>query len=177
MKKKILVLLTLMFTIFPVFADTTICNGADEEYMVSISACTNNGGIATKCGIPAGLADMINDAYNLIKIAVPITLIILGMIDMLKAVASQKEDEIKKGWSTLIRRTIYAVAVFFVFFLIQLIISLLPSSSGKNTILSCTKSFFVKKSNGVCCIKNGANTNGYDNKYDHNETNGKYWEQ
>lgn len=176
MKKKflILMLLTVLFTSLPVFAQNTICPGDDEEYMVTISACTNSGGIATKCGIPAGLADMINDAYNLLKIAVPIVLIVLGMIDMFKAVASQKEDEIKKGWSTLVKRTIYGVAVFFVFFLIQLIISLLPSSSGKDTILSCTKQFFVKKTYGVCCIKSGANANGYDNKYDgSNKTDGK----
>ena len=168
MKKKILVLmlLTVLFTSLPVFAIDTPCPGDDEEWATSISACTNSGGIATKCGIPAGLADMINDAYNLLKIAVPIVLIVLGMIDMLKAVASQKEDEIKKGWSTLVKRTIYGVAVFFVFFLIQLIISLLPSSSGKDTILSCTKQFFVRKSYGVCCIKSGANANGYDNSYD-----------
>ena len=175
MKKKflILVLLAVLFTSLPVFAQNTICPGDDEEYMVTISACTNSGGIATKCGIPAGLADMINDAYNLLKIAVPIVLIVLGMIDMLKAVASQKEDEIKKGWSTLVKRTIYGVAVFFVFFLIQLIISLLPSSSGKDTILSCTKQFFVKKTNEVCCIMNGANTTDYPDDNRGNETNGK----
>lgn len=172
MKKKflILMLLTVLFTCLPVFA---ACDGDNEIQASSISDCTDRGGIATKCGIPAGLANMINDAYNLLKIAVPIVLIVLGMIDMLKAVASQKEDEIKKGWSTLVKRTIYGVAVFFVFFLIQLIISLLPSSSGKDTILSCTKQFFVKKTNDVCCILNGANTD-YNNKGNETSDDGKY---
>ena len=141
MKKKILVLLTLMFTIFPVFADTTICNGADEEYMVSISACTNNGGIATKCGIPAGLADMINDAYNLIKIAVPITLIILGMIDMLKAVASQKEDEIKKGQKILLSRCIAAGITFFVVAIVQLLFSIVNGGTEGDSTWNCIDKF------------------------------------
>ncbi len=165
MKKKIIILITMIFTIFPVFADCT---------EMPLTSCNNSGGIATKCGLPAGLAYMINDAYNLIKILVPITLIILGMIDMLKAVASQKDDEIKKGWSTLIRRTIYGVCVYFVFFLIQLIISLLPSSSGKDNIISCTKEFFVKKTDNVCCITSGANTNNPEGGSNETSKDGKY---
>lgn len=119
-------------------------------------------GIATICDIPAGLATMISDVYDLLKIAVPIVLIIMGMIDLLKAVAGQKEDDIKKGWNMLIKRTIYGVLVFFVFTTVQLVISLLPGNNEK--VVSCVKYFFTGKGdNNVIadCIKNGANT---DNK-------------
>ncbi len=156
MKKKNLIILLIMtiLIINPVFAD-------DSCVPKSVAECNASGGIAVKCGIPAGLADMIHDAYDLLKIFVPIVLIIMGMIDMLKAVISQKEDEIKKGWNTLIKRTIYGVSVFFVFFLVQLIVSLLPNSSGKDDILKCTKTIFVGTGDdAACCIKSGANTSG-----------------
>lgn len=157
MKKKNLIILLIMtiLIINPVFADDSCVSG------ISVAECNASGGIAVKCGIPAGLADMIHDVYNLLKIGVPIVLIIMGMIDMLKAVASQKEDEIKKGWNSLIKRTIYGVSVFFVFFLVQLIVSLLPNSSGKDDILKCTKTIFVGTGDdAACCIQTGANTSG-----------------
>ena len=88
MKKKNLIILLIMtiLIINPVFADDSCVPG------YTVAGCNEYGGIAVKCGIPAGLADMIHDTYNLLKIGVPIVLIIMGMIDMLKAVVSQKED-------------------------------------------------------------------------------------
>ena len=58
-----------------------------------------------------------------IKIVVPVLLVIFGSIDFLKAVVAQKEDEIKKGQQTFIKRLIAAVIVFFVVQVVQLIIS------------------------------------------------------
>ncbi len=163
MKKKNLIILLIMtiLIINPVFADDSCVPG------YTVAGCNEYGGIAVKCGIPAGLADMIHDTYDLLKIGVPIVLIIMGMIDMLKAVISQKEDEIKKGWNSLIKRTIYGVSVFFVFFFVQLIVSLLPNSSGKDDILKCTKTIFVGTGDDdVCCILNGANTDDKHSKGD-----------
>lgn len=50
----------------------------------------------------------------LLQIGIPIVLIVLGMIDLGKAVIASKEDEIKKAQGMLIKRLIYAIAVFFV---------------------------------------------------------------
>lgn len=66
--------------------------------------------------------DSINEAFGaiikgvvgLIKIGVPIILIVMGMLDLGKAVTSQKEDEMKKAQSLLIKRCIYAVLVFLI---------------------------------------------------------------
>ena len=49
-----------------------------------------------------------------IKIAIPIILIIWGMLDMGKAVTSGKDDEIKKQLVTFLRRAIAAILVFFI---------------------------------------------------------------
>ena len=54
------------------------------------------------------------NVVNVIKFGVPILLIILGSIDLAKAVISSKDDEMKKAQGLLIKRIIYALAVFFV---------------------------------------------------------------
>ena len=77
-----------------------------------------------QCGsftVPGQIAGLISTIVTLIKIAVPIILIILGMLDMGKAVASQKEDEIKKGQKTLISRCIAAAIVFALSYLFWLL--------------------------------------------------------
>ena len=51
-------------------------------------------------GCPAGLAPVlgiVNVVINAIMIGVPILLIVLGMVDLGKAVIASKEDEVKKA--------------------------------------------------------------------------------
>ena len=76
---------------------------------------------------------------DIIKIAVPVLLIIFGMLDLGKAVMANKEDEIKKGQQTFVKRLIAAVLVFLVVFLSQLVIGLVaPRAEEENgNIWSC----------------------------------------
>lgn len=68
-----------------------------------------------------------------IKIAVPIILIIVGMIEMTKAVMSKKDDEIKAAQISLVKKSIAAVSVF----LITTIVSLLMGTIIGNTDYKC----------------------------------------
>ena len=70
---------------------------------------------------------LIGYAIEAIKIGIPIILIILGMIDLGKAVIASKEDEVKKARSAFIKRLIYAVLVFAVVWIVQLVLSLATS--------------------------------------------------
>ena len=81
--------------------------------------------------------NIVSTIVNLIKIGVPIILIVLGMIDMGKAVASQKEDEIKKGQKTLISRVIAAAIVFFVVAIVQLMLSIVSGATNDTNIWTC----------------------------------------
>lgn len=67
------------------------------------------------------LWDLIGTIINVIWIGIPIILIILGSIDLGKAVVSSKEDEVKKAKKTFINRLLYAVAVFCVVWLVTFI--------------------------------------------------------
>lgn len=70
---------------------------------------------------------------QLIKIVVPILLIVFGMLDLGKAVMAQKEDEIKKGQQTFVKRLIAAILVFLVVFIVQLVIGLVaPDNNGND---------------------------------------------
>ena len=95
----------------------------------------------TKCSnlgiplIPGQIAGIIVTVINLIKIGVPVILIVLGMIDMGKSVATQKEEEIKKGQKTLMSRCIAAAIVFFVVAIVQLLLNII--SSDDKDIWNC----------------------------------------
>ena len=58
---------------------------------------------------------------NIIWIGVPILLIVLGSIDLGKAVISSKEDEVKKAKKSLLNRFLYAVLVFCVVWIVQIV--------------------------------------------------------
>ena len=72
-----------------------------------------------------------NGIIPLIQIGIPIILIILGMLDLGKAVMASKEDEIKSAQKLLIKRCAYAVAIFFVVLIVQLVFGLLSSTGDK----------------------------------------------
>lgn len=76
----------------------------------------------------------------LIQIGIPIILILLGMLDLGKAVVASKEDEIKAAQKLLIKRAIYALAIFFVVLIVQLVFGLL-STTGDSDIASESESW------------------------------------
>ena len=92
------------------------------------------------CGeveIGGEIVNVIRVVYNGIKIGVPIILIVVGMIGMGKAIASQKEDDIKKAQNTLIKQAIAAVIVFLMFQLVQIVMSVIGVKDESNW--SCVK--------------------------------------
>lgn len=84
---------------------------------------------------------IVSAIINLIKIAVPILLVVLGMIDMGKAVASQKEDKIKAGQKNLLSRLVTGFIVFFIVAIVQLLVGIIESSVGSSSIWTCVCKF------------------------------------
>ena len=97
------------------------------------------------------IINLVHTAYNLIRIVVPVLLIFFGMLDLGKAVMAQKEDEIKKGQQTFVKRLVAAVIVFLVFFMVQLVIGLVaPKGDENNNIFNCIDCFINGISNENC---------------------------
>ena len=92
---------------------------------------------------------IVSTIVTLIKIAVPILLIIFGMLDLGKAVVAAKEDEIKKGQQTFIKRAIAAIIVFFVIQIVQIIVRFV--SGNDQNVAGCFNCFINGTSeNGSC---------------------------
>ena len=66
----------------------------------------------------------------LIQGGIIIVLMVLLILDLGKAVMAGKEDEIKSAQKLAIKRVIYAVAVFFVPIIVNLIFGLLDTAGG-----------------------------------------------
>lgn len=95
---------------------------------------------------------LVSYAVLIIKIAIPIILIIFGMLDLGKAVMASKEDEIKKGQQTFIKRLIAAVLVFFVIQIVQIVVKFV--SSNDTSISNCFNCFINGSVNETSCILN-----------------------
>lgn len=97
------------------------------------------------CGsysVPSELINIVHTIVELIKIGVPILLIIFGMLDLGKAVMAQKEDEIKKGQQTFVKRLIAAAIVFFVVVIVQLVFNLVTGNAEANA-WACVSKFIT----------------------------------
>jgi hypothetical protein len=104
---------------------------------------------AAKCSIEI---DPIVPAFtsllvDAVKIIVPLLLIVYGMIDLAKAVMSNDEKTMKEAQGKLIKRFVYAVVIFFIVALVQLVFGMLADASGgdidKGNIVSCIDCFMT----------------------------------
>lgn len=91
------------------------------------------------CGdieLPDGVVGLISTAITILQIAVPIILIIMGMLDFAKATAASKEEDMKKAQQAFVRRLIAGVAVFFVIFIVRIVVGIL-NTDDSNQALFC----------------------------------------
>ena len=90
----------------------------------------------TCAGVPIDdkLVGIVQLVYKAIQIGVPIILIIMGMLDMGKAITQQKEDEIKKAQSLLVKKAIAAALVFLMFSIVTLVLNVVGYNDSENCI-------------------------------------------
>ena len=134
--KKLLIVVMLVLTLFSAVGVNNVYAGGKNDDAIDDGKNTTGSNSVAKCAdveIPVQLTSIVSTVVTLIKVGVPIILVVLGMIDMGKAVASQKEDEIKKGQKILLSRCIAAGIVFFVVAIVQLLLNVISTSVGDNT--------------------------------------------
>jgi WD40 repeat protein len=88
--------------------------------------------------LPLALANIVSTFMTIIKVAVPILLVIGGMISFFKAtMSSNVEEDLKKSKNKLVNSIIAAVVIFFVISIINFAVSSLNISKDNNiTLLS-----------------------------------------
>ena len=75
---------------------------------------------------------------SIIQWGIPILLIIMGSIDLGKAVMASDDKEIKGATSKLIKRAIAAVAVFFVPLIVNVLINMVgDTSTNQGDFITC----------------------------------------
>ena len=107
---------------------------------------------ATLCDgilIPNQLFNLVATIIKLIKIAVPVLLIIFGMVDFAKSVVAKNEDDVKKFRKQFVSRVVSAIIVFVIVFVVQFAVNLISSVEDTTNeegqtisdIWSCSKKF------------------------------------
>lgn len=116
-----------------------------------------NADLRTKCFVcgkqelPYQLSVFGHNAITIFKIVVPIILILLGIIDMVKAIVAQKEDEIKKAQNTFVRRLIAALIIFFVIVIIQFVFNILSDAGFTGEFTGCLNAFVNGNATKIEC--------------------------
>ena len=67
----------------------------------------------------------LNNVFNFIKIVVPLLIIGLSTYDFIKGIAAKDEKGLKKAFSTLIKRIICAIIIFFLPAIINILLDLI----------------------------------------------------
>lgn len=91
-----------------------------DLFQIAADACQGLGGI---------VAIIKKGVFPIVQIGIPILLIVLGTMDLGKAVISSDEKEVKQAQSRLIKRCIYAVAIFFVATIVTVVMNLVATSA------------------------------------------------
>ena len=75
-----------------------------------------------------------NGLFPILQIGIPIILIVLGTLDLGKAVIRSDDKAVKEAQSKLIKRCIYAILVFFIVTLLNLLFSMVGQITGSEAL-------------------------------------------
>lgn len=82
--------------------------------------------VSTFCEGPVqGVFTTIGWVFFILKIVIPIVLIVMGSIDLAKAVVASKDDEIKKAVASLVKRAVLGILIFFIPTILSFVVELI----------------------------------------------------
>ena len=88
------------------------------------------------CGDTQPIWAFIGNIVKILQIAIPVIIILLGTLDLGKAVMAGDDKKIKEAQKMLLMRIIYGVAILFVVVIIQFVFGLV-SASTDNICFKC----------------------------------------
>ena len=90
------------------------------------------------CSDLAPVIKFIKSILSIIQWGVPILLILMGSLDLGKAVLASDDKEIKGATSKLIKRAIAAIAIFFIPMLVNMLVGMVGTAGAKEgSFVSC----------------------------------------
>lgn len=139
----------IMFTKINVFA-------ANAPFMQTDKVSCGDGLINN---LPKIVITLCNTLYTVVMVVIPIILVFLGIIDLMRGMMSQKEDEIKKGRDGFIKRTVMGLVIFLVVIVVKIIVSFLDSGTNSNKIINCVDCII----SGECDTQSSSQTSNNNN--------------
>ena len=94
------------------------CKSAIDEVQDLLDIKYDN----SKCGFSEKLAIYIANIVKWLKYIIPVIVIVLGILDFIKAIASEKDDEMKKAQGHFVKRLIAAALIFIIPVIIEFIL-------------------------------------------------------
>ena len=110
-------------------------NIKDENYDMDLSGCI----------IDAGTQEIIDWIMNIIRVGGILLLIVLGMLDFIKAAASGEQEEMKKSKSKFIKRLIACVGLFLIPLVVDILLGLINLAGGANGDCSSKTAIEIKE--------------------------------
>lgn len=155
--------LSILFAIICVFVlQLGVVNAVDEKNVDLDEPTYNNMNTEfASCGnnmmkdVPISIPKTVHIAYTALQIVVPVILVVMGMITLIKAIISSKEDEIKKAQMNFVKKLIVGALIFFVFVIVKLLVSVAGDSGKTPNIIDCANCFLNGTDN--CKITNKKN--------------------
>ena len=94
------------------------------------------------CSDSKAIWRFIGNIINILQIAIPVIIVLLGTIDLGKAVLAGEDKKIKEAQKMLLMRLIYGVAIFFIVVIVQIIFGLIADqgASTSSTCFACVAS-------------------------------------
>ena len=139
--------------------------------------CSPNGLTYLKCGdsydIPEMVPKLTSYGVTLLKTVAPIVLIVMSIVQLVKAISSSKEDELKKVSGSLFKKVISAAIIFLSITIVQFVMFKVTSSNEeKSNLSSCLSCFlngtskcdnlYYKDGYGKCFYISGESFDCYD---------------
>ena len=113
----------------------------EGKNMLDILKCTLGGADLSSNDLIV-IPTLTSTIITIVQWVIPVILIVLGMIDLGKAVTSNDEKQMKEAQKTLIKRVIYAVLVAIVRFVFS---ALAPDDNSKKSVSGCINCFINKQ--------------------------------
>lgn len=110
------------------------------------------GALGDFCREMAGPLQFVGIILWIFKVAIPVIILVMGMIDLGKAVTASKDDEIKKAMKQLMIRLISGVLIFFIPTIIIFVFGLLVDfgTAADATGFETCKECILSPTGGSC---------------------------
>ncbi len=105
------------------------------------------------CSDTANIWQLVGYVLLVFKIVIPIILIIMGILDLGKAVVASKSDEVKKATSSLAMRAVAAIAIFLIPTVIGVIMGFVSDFSEVKDDYEVCKSCITSPRKKTCATK------------------------